>query len=35
MERRDDPFAAFNDHDPDTAEVVISGETVRKEASSG
>jgi hypothetical protein len=26
----DDPFAAFNDHDPDTTEVVISGETVRK-----
>jgi hypothetical protein len=26
----DDPFAVFNDHDPDTAEVVISGETVRK-----
>ena len=26
----DDPFAVFNDHDPDTGEVVISGETVRK-----
>jgi hypothetical protein len=26
----DDPFAVFNDHDPDTSEVVISGETVRK-----
>jgi hypothetical protein len=26
----DDPFAAFNDHDPNTGEVVISGETVRK-----
>ena len=26
----DDPFAAFNDHDPDNTEVVISGETVRK-----
>ena len=26
----DDPFAVFNDHDPDTTEVVISGETVRK-----
>jgi hypothetical protein len=26
----DDPFAVFNDHDPDTSEVVISGEIVRK-----
>ena len=26
----DDPFAVFNDHDPDTGEVVISGATVRK-----
>jgi hypothetical protein len=26
----DDPFAAFNDHDPDTGEVVVSGETIRK-----
>ena len=26
----DDPFAVFNDHDPDTSAVVISGETVRK-----
>jgi hypothetical protein len=26
----DDPFAVFNDHDPETSAVVISGETVRK-----
>jgi hypothetical protein len=26
----DDPFAAFNDHDPDTGEVMISGTTIRK-----
>jgi hypothetical protein len=26
----DDPFAAFNDHDPDTSEVMISGTTIRK-----
>jgi hypothetical protein len=26
----DDPFAAFNDHDPDIGEVLISGETIRK-----
>ena len=26
----DDPFALFNDHDPDTSEVMILGETVRK-----
>jgi hypothetical protein len=26
----DDPFAVFNDHDPDTSEVVISGEIVRE-----
>jgi hypothetical protein len=26
----DDPFAVFNDHDPNTSEVMISGETVRK-----
>jgi hypothetical protein len=26
----DDPFEAFNDHDPDAGEVVISGTTIRK-----
>jgi hypothetical protein len=26
----DDPFAVFNDHDPETSEVIISGTTIRK-----
>ena len=31
----DDPFAAFNDHDPDTGEVVISARRSAREAWSG